>query len=143
MSRQSKAGFQHPIYPLLLPPRTSGPVTQETSEKKRASSTTVLITTPKSTTPTMTSATAASTTIVNQLKPHRSEAAQRLRLNGVSLVALFVVSNLMPLPSLQTALRVFVAAKNSYRDEDEWNLEWWFKWSCLIGTCVLCLLKKG
>lgn len=76
----------------------------------------------------------ASITLVDHFKPHRSEALQRLRLNGFSLLTLFLLSNLLPLPSLQSAFHVLMA-----KEREEWNFEWWWKWGCLLGPSIVLL----
>ncbi|TFK62790.1 hypothetical protein BDN72DRAFT_889940 [Pluteus cervinus] len=77
----------------------------------------------------------ASITLVDHFKPHRSEALQRLRLNGFSLLTLFLLSNLLPLPSLQSAFHVLMA-----KEREEWNFEWWWKWGCLLEATIALTL---
>lgn len=77
------------------------------------------------------------TTISNHFKPHRAEALQRIRLNGICLSTLLLSTYLLPLPSVLTALKaVLVSGIN-----EAWTVEWIYKRLCAIGTCQILNCK--
>ena len=81
-----------------------------------------------------------SSKVLDWLKPHRTEAVARLRTNGLSLVVVFIVTTLLPLPSPFTVLRLFLGSR--YSDYDEFGGTWW-RWLCLLGTSYACMQKRG
>lgn len=70
------------------------------------------------------------TAISNHLKPHRAEALQRIRLNGLCLITTLVVSYLLPIPSLLTAARILFTSSHHQR----WSTEWIYEWICVGGN---------
>ncbi|KAF9456069.1 hypothetical protein BDZ94DRAFT_1285903 [Collybia nuda] len=67
-------------------------------------------------------------TVVNYFKPHRAEALQRIRLNGFCFIIVVVFTNLLPLPSIQAAIRTVVAAN----EQERWASDWLYKWFCIF-----------
>lgn len=65
--------------------------------------------------------------ITNYFKPYRAEALQRIRINAFGFILIVVFSNLLPLPSLQSAI-CFLTISNSNHER------WAFRWFCIIGT---------
>lgn len=76
-----------------------------------------------------------SAAILNWLKPRRSEAVARIRSNGLGLLVLFVVTNLLPFPSLWTAISLVWG--NKYVDYENVGGSWW------RGLCMLELVLMG
>ena len=72
------------------------------------------------------------TAVSNHLKPHRAEALQRIRLNGFCLITTLIVSYLLPIPSLLTAVRILLTSSHHQR----WSTEWMFEWVCVLGTYI-------
>ena len=72
----------------------------------------------------------SSFSILNWIKPSRSEATTRLRTNGLALVVLFLVTNLAPVPSLWTAFQV-VSSRSDV------GLVWWAL--CIAGKTIFIL----
>ena len=72
------------------------------------------------------------TAVSNHLKPHRAEALQRIRLNGLCLVTTLIVSYLLPIPSLLTAVRILLTSSHHQR----WSIEWIYEWVCVFGTYI-------
>ena len=64
--------------------------------------------------------------IANYFKPHRAEALQRIRINAFGFVLIVVFSNLLPLPSLQSAI-CFLTISNSSHERA-------YRWFCILGT---------
>ena len=77
------------------------------------------------------------TAVLNHLKPHRAEALQRIRLNGLCLITTLIVSYLLPIPSLLTAVRILLTSSHHQR----WSAEWVYEWVCVFGTYTLGLTK--
>ncbi|KIM42703.1 hypothetical protein M413DRAFT_444375 [Hebeloma cylindrosporum] len=73
--------------------------------------------------------------VSNHLKPHKSEAIQRLRYNALFLLTTLVISYLLPLPSLPSALRT--AFRTSHHVA--WSKEWLWEWMCLLELAVVTL----
>jgi hypothetical protein len=71
----------------------------------------------------------ALSTVANHLKPHKAEAIQRIRYNALCLFTTLVISYLLPLPSLPSALRT--AFKSSHHAA--WSNEWFWERMCLLG----------
>lgn len=69
------------------------------------------------------------TAVSNHLKPHRAEALQRIRLNGLCLITTLIVSYLLPIPSLLTAVRILLTSSHHQR----WSTEWIYEWICVFG----------
>src|SRR5882757_873762 len=69
------------------------------------------------------------TAISNHIKPHRAEALQRIRLNGLCLITTLIVSYLLPIPSLLTAARILLKSSHHQR----WSAEWIYEWICVLG----------
>ncbi len=65
------------------------------------------------------------------LKPRRNEAVARIRTNGMGLVAVLIITNLLPLPSPWTAFRVIWEGTSGYGGMGVPS--WW--WAlCISGT---------
>ena len=77
------------------------------------------------------------TALSNHLKPHRAEALQRIRLNGLCLITTLIVSYLLPIPSLLTAVRILLTPSHHQR----WSSEWIYESLCVFGTYTLVLTK--
>lgn len=75
--------------------------------------------------------------VSNHLKPHRAEALQRIRLNGLCLITTLIVSYLLPVPSLLTAVRIMLTSSHHQR----WSTEWIYEWVCVFGMYTLALTK--
>jgi hypothetical protein len=73
--------------------------------------------------------------VSNHLKPHRAEALQRIRLNGLCLITTLIVSYLLPIPSLLTAVRILLTSSHHQR----WSTEWIYEWVCVFGTHIFGL----
>ncbi|EDR05466.1 uncharacterized protein LACBIDRAFT_303228 [Laccaria bicolor S238N-H82] len=71
--------------------------------------------------------------IANHFKPHKAEALQRIRLNAVCLVAALILSYLLPVPSLPTAIRRVLRSSHTF---ERWSSEWVYQWACLLVTAV-------
>ncbi|KAI0825635.1 hypothetical protein BC629DRAFT_1586526 [Irpex lacteus] len=70
------------------------------------------------------------TSVLDSLKPQRSEAVARIRSNGVGFVVVFVTTNLLPLPGPWEAVRqVWTSYNSRFKGREEVGL-WW----------VLCFL---
>lgn len=70
--------------------------------------------------------------LANHLKPHRAEALQRVRVNGICLVTGILVSYLLPIPSLHRAIHVVRS-----RGYDLGSGEWFFyRWFCILGASL-------
>ena len=67
--------------------------------------------------------------VPNHLKPHKSEAIQRLRYNALCLFTTLVISYLMPLPSLPSALRFAFRTSQHVA----WSREQFWEWMCQLG----------
>ena len=76
--------------------------------------------------------------IANHFKPHKAEAVQRIRLNAVCLIAALILSYLLPLPSLPTAIRRVLCSSHTF---ERWSSEWVYQWVCLLGECYYVFLK--
>jgi hypothetical protein len=77
------------------------------------------------------------TAVSNHLKPHRAEALQRIRLNGLCLITTLIASYLLPIPSLLTAVRILLTSSHHHR----WSTEWIYEWVCIFGTYTLGLTE--
>jgi hypothetical protein len=78
----------------------------------------------------------ALSTVTNHLKPHKAEAIQRIRYNALCLFTTLVMSYLLPLPSLPSALRT--AFKSS--PYAAWSNQWVWEQMCLLEMAVVTLL---
>ncbi|KAF8888099.1 hypothetical protein BD779DRAFT_1785955 [Infundibulicybe gibba] len=74
--------------------------------------------------------------ISNHFRPHRAEALQRIRTNAFCFLVILVVSNLLPLPSLQAALRNMFFTTQLER----WSSDWFFRWFCLFEVAIVSIL---
>jgi hypothetical protein len=68
--------------------------------------------------------------IANYFKPYRAEALQRIRVNAFCFILVVVLSNLLPLPSLQSALLSVTSSRH-----ERWSLDWVYRWFCILGMC--------
>ncbi|TFK37493.1 hypothetical protein BDQ12DRAFT_685398 [Crucibulum laeve] len=75
------------------------------------------------------------TAVSNHFKPHRAEAIQRIRLNAVFLVALLLLSYLLPIPSLPRAFTVVLASTQ----QDKWTREWVYRWFCILEVALMSI----
>ncbi|KAF5379476.1 hypothetical protein D9615_006650 [Tricholomella constricta] len=66
-------------------------------------------------------------TVSNHLKPHRAEALQRIRVNAFCFLLVIIFTNLLPLPTLQGALRVVLSSNRPER----WAADWPYRWFCI------------
>ncbi|KAF9454485.1 hypothetical protein P691DRAFT_692733 [Macrolepiota fuliginosa MF-IS2] len=73
--------------------------------------------------------------LANHFKPHRTEALQRVRVNGVCLVTGVLVSYLLPIPSLHKAI---YAVRGSLRDGFG-SGEWFYRWFCILEVATFAL----
>ncbi|KAG6901002.1 hypothetical protein C0995_002587 [Termitomyces sp. Mi166 len=71
-------------------------------------------------------------TVSNHFKPHRTEALQRIRTNAFSLVLIFILSNLLPLPTIQRSLRLVI----SNNKPERWSSDWLYKWFSIIEVTL-------
>ena len=78
------------------------------------------------------------TAVSSHLKPHRAEALQRIRLNGLCLVTALIVSYLLPVPSLLTAARILLTSSHHQR----WSIEWVYEWICVFGMLIELWWRK-
>jgi len=69
-------------------------------------------------------------TFTNRLKPHKAEAIQRIRTNALCLITTLLLSYLLPVPSLPTALRTLRSSSH----HTPWSAEWIWDWICLLGV---------
>lgn len=76
-------------------------------------------------------------TLGNYFKPHRAEALQRIRLNGFGFILVLVFSNLLPIPSLQVALRTVISGG----ERDRWASDLVYKWFCILGVCFIRIAR--
>jgi len=72
--------------------------------------------------------------ISNYFKPHRAEALLRIRINAFCFLLIFLLTALLPLPSLPTALRTVMTMHNVER----WSSEWVHEWVCIFGKQIPC-----
>ena len=79
------------------------------------------------------------TAISNHLKPHRAEALQRIRLNGLCLITTLIVSYLLPIPSLLTAVRILLTSSHHQR----WSAEWIYECVCVFGAYIYPWAGEG
>ncbi|GLB43180.1 hypothetical protein LshimejAT787_1300810 [Lyophyllum shimeji] len=71
-------------------------------------------------------------TVSNHFKPHRAEALQRIRVNAFCLLLLFLLSNLLPFPTLQSSVwTVF-----SSRKPERWASDWIYRWCCVAEATL-------
>ncbi|KAF8076154.1 hypothetical protein FPV67DRAFT_400277 [Lyophyllum atratum] len=74
--------------------------------------------------------------VSNHFKPHRAEALQRIRVNAFCLLLLFIFSNLLPLPTLQSA----VWTVSSSRKSERWATDWLYRWFCIAEVTFATVL---
>src|ERR1700759_4149158 len=83
--------------------------------------------------------------VLDALKPHRAEALQRVRTNAFCLLILVLLSYLLPLPSIPTALKHVLIQNSAKRvgamgsrvfstavPIKRWSGEWVYSWMCTI-----------
>ncbi|KAF9531007.1 hypothetical protein CPB83DRAFT_850012 [Crepidotus variabilis] len=75
-------------------------------------------------------------TVADRLKPHKAEAVQRVRTNALGLVTTLLLSFLLPLPSVPTALRALLSSNQHQR----WTADWIWQWVCMLETALVVLL---
>ncbi|KAI0692435.1 hypothetical protein BC835DRAFT_52957 [Cytidiella melzeri] len=80
----------------------------------------------------------ASFTILDRLKPPRSEAVARVRTNGVGLFVVLIATNLLPLPGPYEAIRLVWQSYNYRFKGREAVTVWWVL--CLAEIVVLATL---
>ncbi|PPR04915.1 hypothetical protein CVT24_007159 [Panaeolus cyanescens] len=81
--------------------------------------------------------TSSITTVIDRFKPHKAEALQRIRVNGLCLVTVLVLSYLLPLPSLFHAMRTLFRPSDFAR----WSSDWWYEWVCIIEMGLITVLS--
>lgn len=69
--------------------------------------------------------------IANYFKPHRAEALERIRVNAFCFILVIVLSNLLPLPSLQSALRTVASSRH-----ERWYSDWVYRWFCILEVAA-------
>ena len=74
-------------------------------------------------------------TVLNGVKPYKAEATHRIRTNSLCLLTILLLSYLLPLPSLPTALKTILVL--SSHQHQRWSVDWLWDWICLLGTFEL------
>jgi len=93
----------------------------------------ITITRKQRTTTTMSLLSSTLTTVSNHLKPHKAEAVQRIRMNTLCLLATLVLSYLLPVPSIFSAVRALLSSSQNQR----WSAEWAWEWIGVLGAFLL------
>jgi len=93
----------------------------------------IKITRKRRTTTTMSLLSSTLTTVSNHLKPHKAEAVQRIRMNTLCLLATLVLSYLLPVPSIFSAVRALLSSSQNQR----WSAEWAWEWIGVLGAFLL------
>jgi len=78
--------------------------------------------------------------VSNKLKSHKAEALQRIRLNTACLVTTLVISYLLPLPSIPSAMKILVFNRSSHNAA--WSAEWIWERVCVLGAWPCFLVKN-
>ncbi|RDB27757.1 hypothetical protein Hypma_003204 [Hypsizygus marmoreus] len=76
-------------------------------------------------------------TVSNYFKPHRAEAIQRIRINAFCFLLVLIFSNLLPLPSIQSAVRVVSSSSRPER----WSSDWVYRWFCIAEASAAAIFS--
>ncbi|KAF9546305.1 hypothetical protein CPC08DRAFT_700018 [Agrocybe pediades] len=77
--------------------------------------------------------------VSNKLKPHKAEAFQRIRINAACLVTTLVISYLLPLPSIPSALKLLVFSARAHGHPASWSAEWIWERVCFLEMGLVSL----
>ncbi|KAF9040789.1 hypothetical protein BJ165DRAFT_1530655 [Panaeolus papilionaceus] len=75
--------------------------------------------------------------VIDRFKPHKAEALQRIRVNGLCLVTVLVLSYLLPLPSLLHGAKMLFRHSNY----PKWSSDWVYEWACTIEMGLITIFS--
>ncbi|KAF8185204.1 hypothetical protein BJ912DRAFT_973898 [Pholiota molesta] len=75
--------------------------------------------------------------VANHLKPHKAEAIQRLRFNVLYVLAVLILSYLLPIPSVLEASRTVLRGI----DQPAWSAEWFWQWFSVAELSLTALFS--